>query len=130
MKLLVARLVIGPFLLMSAPAFAASLSRAAVQMAAAGDAAKDRDSYVQKVQAEIQEWRQKVEAFDKKADAKAQAVGETAKQDLHTAWTRTEAESHKLSGASADAWEDAKRSFETMSQSLKDTWRRVNSDAK
>jgi hypothetical protein len=115
---------------MSAPAFAADQAPVAVQAAATGESARDRDSYVQKVQAEIQEWRQKVEAFDKKADAKAQTAGETAKHDLHIAWTRTEAESHKLSSASADAWEDAKRSFETMSQSLKDTWQRANSDAK
>ena len=48
--------------------------------------------------------------------------------DLHTAWTRTEAESHRLSGASADRWEDAKRSFESVSRELNDTWRRVTRD--
>src|SRR5579862_8290533 len=112
MKFLVARMLVGPFLLMSAPAFAAGQPPASVQTAATGESARDRDSYVQKVQADIQEWRQKIEAFDKKAGAKAQTANETAKQDLHTAWTRTEAESHKLSSVGADAWEDAKRSFE------------------
>ncbi len=136
MGFLAAATVFGLFALIAALPVAAAQPTVApaagtsVRMAAAGDATADRDSYTQKAQDEMQEWRQKLRDFGAKADAKGNEAGDAAKNDLHAAWARAEAASRQLQTASAEGWDSARASFDTASRELADAWHKVHSEVK
>jgi hypothetical protein len=48
-----------------------------------------------------------------------------AENELKAAWTKVEAEQHKLQSASAEGWESAKISFEKASHDLKEAWDKI-----
>ena len=56
----------------------------------------------------MDEWQQKLHDFSEKAKAKGQQEGNAAENELKAAWTKVEAEQHKLQSASAEGWESAK----------------------
>jgi hypothetical protein len=64
----------------------------------------------------MHEWQQKPHDFSEKAKAKGREEGKAAENELNAAWTKAEAEQHKLEIASAEGWESAKVSFEKASQ--------------
>jgi gas vesicle protein len=105
-------------------------SGAPTQLAAEGDFGAKKDEYVQRSKAEMQDWRKKIDEFGDTAEAKGHEADAAAKSDLQAAWVNAEAESRKLATASADAWDDAKASFEKASQNLKDTWQKNHPDGK
>jgi hypothetical protein len=53
-----------------------------------------------------------------------------AENELNAAWTKAEAEQHKLETASAEGWESAKTSFEKASHNLKEVWDKIRPDDK
>lgn len=53
-----------------------------------------------------------------------------ADDDLHRAWTKTQAASHRLETVGADGWDSAKASFETASQELAEAWHKVHPEQK
>ena len=126
-RVLVASIVIGPFMLIGTlPAVAgqSSSSGTQIQMAAGSNSTADRDTYTQKAQGDMQEWQQKLHAFSEKAKAKGEKAGNAAENELNTAWSKTEAEAHKLQTAGADDWESAKASYERATRELADAWDR------
>jgi len=133
MKILFAPIVIGPLMLFGAlPVGAVSLtsSDTPIQLAVGGDSTADRDTYIQNARAAMQEWRQKLHDFGEKAKAKGQEESNAVGNALNAAWTKADAEQHKLQTASAEGWENAKISFERASHDLKEAWDKIRSDDK
>jgi len=95
---------------------------AATDSPTGGAATQDRDAYTQKAQADVKQWRQKLDDFSAAAKAKGQQVGVAAERDLKSAWARTEADARNLRTASAKGWDSAKRSYERASHELADAW--------
>ena len=95
-----------------------------VQLAATDPA--DKDSYLKRAQAEMQEWKQKLHKVGEKSEAKGHEVSAESKAELNKAWSRTESAGRKLKTASADTWQSAKNSYERASQHLRDTWHKVH----
>ena len=128
MRILFASIVIGPLLLFGAlPAVAGQSisSDTPIQLAAGGDSTVDRDTYTQKARDSMHEWQQKLHDFSEKAKAKGQEKGNAAENELKAAWTKADAEQHKLQSASAEGWESAKISFEKASHDLKEAWDKI-----
>ena len=128
MRIFFALIVIGPLMLLGALPAAAGQSissNSPIQLAAAGDSTADRDTYTQKARVSVDEWQQKLHDFSEKAKVKGQQEGNAAENELKAAWTKVEAEQHKLQSASAEGWESAKVSFEKASHDLKEAWDKI-----
>ena len=133
MRIILVSIVIGPLMLFGAlPAVAGQSisSDTRIQLAAGGDSTADRDTYTQKARDAMDEWQQKLHDFSEKAKAKGQEEGNAAENELKAAWTKAEAEQHKLETASAEGWESAKISFEKASHDLKEVWDKIRPDDK
>ena len=133
MRILFASIAIGPLMLFGALPAAAGQSISSdtpIQLAAGGDSTADRDTYTQKAREAMHEWQQKLHDFSEKAKAKGQEEGNAAENELKAAWTKAEAEQHKLQSASAEGWESAKISFEKASHDLKEAWDKIRPDDK
>ena len=133
MRIILVSIVIGPLMLFGAlPAVAGQSisSDTRIQLAAGGDSTADRDTYTQKARDAMHEWQQKLHDFSEKAKAKGQEEGNAAENELKAAWTKAEAEQHKLETASAEGWESAKISFEKASHDLKEVWDKIRPDDK
>jgi hypothetical protein len=105
-------------------------SNTAIRLAADSDSPSDRDSYVQRVKNEMQEWQRKLHDSGEQAEAKTQSAGNSARNELNEAWSKTEAASHRLQTASADGWASAKASFEEASNKLAAAWHKVHPEDK
>ena len=133
MRIILVSIVIGPLMLFGAlPAVAGQSisSDTRIQLAAGGNSTADRDTYTQKARDAMHEWQQKLHDFSEKAKAKGQEEGNAAENELKAAWTKAEAEQHKLETASAEGWESAKISFEKASHDLKEVWDKIRPDDK
>ncbi len=132
MKSLAASIVIGPLMLLGVPPAVAGQSSlafgagASVQVAAGEASAADKDTYMRKVKAELQEWQRKLHDLGEKAEAEGTEARNTAENDLDRAWTRAEAESRKLLTVGAEGWENARTSFEEASRELAVAWNRFH----
>jgi hypothetical protein len=126
-----ASIVIAPLMLFGAIHTAQSISsNVRFQLAAGGDSTFHRDTYTQRPRDAIHEWQQKLRDFSEKAKAKGQEEGIAAENELNAAWTKADAEQHKLRSASAEGWVSAKISFEKASHDLKEVWERIGPDEK
>jgi hypothetical protein len=133
MRLLNATTVIGSLMLIGAlPAAAGqpSSSGTHIQLAADGTSPIDRDTYTRKTQDDMQEWRQKLHAFDEKAKAKGRQVDNAAENELNAAWVSTQAGARKLQIATAEGWESAKASYEKSSGELAHAWDKIRIEDK
>ncbi len=128
MRLLAVSIVIGPLMLIGTlPAVAGqpSPSGTQIQMADGGNSTTDRDTYIQKAQGDMRQWRKKLHDLSENVKAKGQQAGNTAENGLHAAWTKTQAEAQKLQTATVEGWESAKVSYEKASHELADAWHNV-----
>jgi hypothetical protein len=130
MRIIFASIVIAPLMLIGALPAAQSISSDARIRLATGGSTADRDTYNQKARNAIREWQKKLHDFSEKAKAKGQGAGDAATDELNTAWTKIEAEEHKLRSASAEDWESAKISFEKASRDLKEVWDKIRPNDK
>jgi hypothetical protein len=135
-RLVYASLVVLPCLL-SAAAFAdqtAASADSAVAPASTStprtslsNAPSDRGEYLQKVHAEMHDWRVKLKRFDREAAAKTEKVGADAKRDIRVAWAETKVQSRHLEKAGAEGWDRARQGFEEASEHLQESWDRATS---
>jgi capsule polysaccharide export protein KpsE/RkpR len=123
-KGIVGSIVIGPLILIGTmPVIAGQpVSSGAPVVAAAGASASDRDAYVHKAQDDLQEWRQKLDAFDASLEASGKVDTAATQHDLHDAWIETQAEAEKLQTASAEDWDSVKISYEQAVHKLAAAW--------
>jgi len=132
MRILSTAIVFAPLMLAGTlPAISGELvsrapSNAAIQLADDANSTSDRNSYLQRVKNEMQEWQRKLHDSGEQAEAKTQSASHSAENELHEAWGKTEAASHRLQTASADGWESAKASFEEASRKLAAAWHKVH----
>ena len=132
-RIILVSIVLGPLMLFSVLPAAAGQSISSdtrIQLAAGGDSTADRDTYTQKARDAMHEWQLKLHDFSEKAKAKGQEEGKAAENELKAAWTKAEAEQHKLETASAEGWKSAKISFEKASHDLKEVWDKIRPDDK
>ena len=131
-RMLTASIIIGPLVLIGALPAAADQppvalgSGAPVQLAAAGDASADRDTYIHQAQDEMQEWQRKLHDFSATAEAKGKEAGTAAETHLNDAWAKAEDASRQLQTVSAEGWESAKTAYENASRDLSDAWNKVH----
>jgi hypothetical protein len=120
--LLGAFLLIGPLADAGAqPAPPDADTRPAVNTGSAGL----RDRYIQKSEAELDEWQAKLVQFDEETKARAQQVGAAARADLMAALDKAEAGAWKMQTVAADGLENAKVSYEKATSELADTWEKM-----
>jgi hypothetical protein len=84
-----------------------------------------RDRYIQKSEAELDEWQAKLVQFDEETKARAQQVGAAARADLMAALDKAEAGAWKMQTVAADGLENAKVSYEKATSELADTWEKM-----
>jgi hypothetical protein len=129
MKILIIAIVLGPLTMIGIlPAASQSSlgSGASVRLATARDSTADRETYTQKARDDMQEWQQKLHAFDEKVQAKAGQAHTTAGDDLNKVWTHAEAASRRLETAGSEDWENAKTSYKAASHKLTLAWHKVS----
>ena len=136
MRILSTAIVFAPLMLAGTlPAISGELvsrapSNAAIQLADDANSTSDRNSYLQRVKNEMQEWQRKLHDFSLQSKDKGQSARDSSGNALNDAWNKTRAASHKLQTASAERWESAKTSFEKASRRLGDAWHQVHPEAK
>jgi hypothetical protein len=127
MRLRIASLVLGPFLLTATlPAIAAPSAGFPILLADSGNSTGDQESYRQASRIKMQEWQKKLQDFGEDAESTGEKAGDAADHDLSEAWAKTKDASRRLQAAGADGWESAKASFESASRELSETWHRLH----
>jgi gas vesicle protein len=106
-------------------AFGASAGAApAVQVATDDDSAT---AYRQRMGAQIDEWKTKVDDYSRQAKAKGSAASEAAAAKLDSAWDDVKTQWGKLQNATDDTWDDTKAAFEKAWRDFQDTWQSTTS---
>jgi predicted HicB family RNase H-like nuclease len=103
---------------------------AQVIMAEADVSVADRATYAQKAQAELQQWRVKLDQFGERAKADSNETRKSMSEDLNKAWTKARDASARLETASAADWESAKAAFKKASDELAALWAKVRAEVK
>src|SRR5271165_2729659 len=130
MKILLAALVVGPFVLAGtaqaevAPSNPLRDSASTIHLTAAENPA-DRKTYVQTKDGGMAQWRSRIDDFVARTQAKATAADEAASREIQGAWRHVERASSALDAAGVDGWENAKAAYERAFQDLEATWARV-----
>ncbi|MEO8319668.1 MAG: hypothetical protein ABJA75_21355 [Bradyrhizobium sp.] len=133
MKLLTAAIVVGPLMLASIMPALSQIRRnpdqsGLVQLAAADPA--ERNTYMQTARAEMLVWKQKLQEFGERTQAKTTEAQTKASSELNEAWTETKTASARLETAAAEDWESAKTSFKSASDKLAIAWQNIGAKKK
>jgi hypothetical protein len=130
MKIVLAALVVVPLVLAGAAQAEVPLSNpslvssSALHLVAAANPG-DRKTYVRKKDAQLEEWRSRIDHFTERTQAKATAAGDAAVHEIQGAWSHVEQTSATLDAAGEDGWDNAKEAFEQASHDLEATWARA-----
>lgn len=130
MKILLAALVVGPFILAGVAQAGVTqfnplrASASTIYLAAAENPA-DRKSYVQTKEGRMAQWRSRIDDFEARTQAKATAADQAASREIQGAWNHVERASSALDGAGQDGWDSAKAAYEQASRDLEATWARI-----
>jgi hypothetical protein len=100
------------------------LADGAVLLATDDDSAS---AYRQRMGAQIDEWKTRVEDYSRQAKAKGSAASEAAAQKLSRAWDDVKTQWSKLQGATDDTWDDTKAAFENAWRNFQDSWKAATS---
>ncbi len=130
MKILLAALVVGPFVLAGTAQAGVTPSNSLRGIActihlADVESPADRKTYVLKKEARMEEWRSKINHFAERTQENATAAGDAASHEIQGAWRHVEQASSALDAAGDDGWDKAKAAFEQASRDLEATWARV-----
>lgn len=93
----------------------------------------EKQAYLKKLEAQLKEWRAKIDAFEAKAQkAKADTRIEYNKKikDLKTKMSVAMGKLNELKNSSEAAWEEVKRGVETAWKDLKDAFSDASSKFK
>lgn len=93
-KLLIVSIVLGPLLLIGAPPAAGQPvpDDTVIQTAATGDSSASKETYRQRADAEMLEWKRRLHGFTERWEIKSQRQVDAAEARLQVAWTATESE--------------------------------------
>ncbi len=131
MRILATATIIGPLMLMGAVAAAgqsalAPGSDASVRSTASSNSTVDRDTYTRQARDDVQGWQNKLQQAGKKTETVAKDAGTATERDLKQAWIKAQVASSKLQTVGDEGWESAKRSYETASHELANTWHKIH----
>jgi hypothetical protein len=87
-----------------------------------------RDGYIQKSEAELDDWQAKLVQFDDETKARVQQDAAAARADLMAAMDKAETGAWKMQTVAADGLENAKISYEKATSELADTWEKMQPD--
>jgi len=131
MKIVVVAILLTP-IAFSGPALARSgrtgleaVVDAAVPWVAVAATAADRQSYSQQAQAEILDWRRRLETFGQRAETKGADADQAARRDLSDTWSATQAAANKLTLVGEEDWQSAKAAYEGARSALASAWDKV-----
>nr|WP_294507909.1 hypothetical protein [uncultured Rhodopila sp.] len=91
-------------------------------------AAGQRESYIVKSEAELEEWQVRLLRFCDEAKAQARADTAATRNELLTALEKAEAGASRLQSAGAESWDDARTSYEKATSELEVAWGKVQAD--
>lgn len=111
----------------AAPAWAAAGADAPVRAAgpvqlAAAESGAQRDSYLERMQAEMTQWQAKVNGYYAQAKEQGREVTGQAQRRLRETWDRVESRWRTLEAAGGEQWAQAKDAFEDALQALQQRW--------
>jgi hypothetical protein len=89
-----------------------------------------RKDYQREADAQMHDWRAKLQSLEQKTAEKSEKISVAAKKDLRIAWRDAKVQSRRLQEASAEGWENAKVAFATASEHLREAWNRADPDKK
>ncbi len=130
MKILLAALVVGPFVLAGTAHAGVTLfsplrgDASTIHLAAAENPV-DRKAYVQTKDAGMARWRSRIDDFTARTQAKATSTDRAASREIQGAWRHVERASRALDAAGVEGWDNAKAAYEGASRDLEATWARV-----
>jgi hypothetical protein len=91
-------------------------------------AAGQRDTYIVKSEAELDEWQVKLLRFCDESKAQARADTAATRNELLTALEKAEAGASRLQTAGAESWDDATISYEKATSELEVAWDKARAD--
>jgi len=106
------------------PSYPLRGSASTIHLAAAENPA-DRKTYVQTKNAEMAQWRSRIDNFAARTQARATAADETASREIQGAWSHVQRAPSALDAAGEDGWDNARSAYEQASRDLEATWARV-----
>jgi hypothetical protein len=119
-------------------AVAAGLTAVAMPVIAAESAApaqlaagNEQDTYIDKAQREMAEWKRKVAGFGRDVKREGSEMKKDASEKLSRAWDEVEENWQELKQASKTAgdksWDKAKEAYEASKKKLQETWNDIES---
>ena len=140
MRTLFVPIVIGMFTLAgAAPAAAQSKPEKTTTVGATTtqDPAAERNNYTNNAQGEMRMWEQKLNDFNARVQTNVTESQTDASKSLYSAWTETRSAWNQLVKVGlnvgtdgATDWDSAKVAFQTASQKLAASWKKVNPEDK
>lgn len=128
MKTLIAALVIGPLVLSgpsralttfsSPPTDPTNLIKPADTLVTTAD----HKIYMETKEAEMAQWRRKIDDFGAQTETQATRAGQAAALEVEGAWARVEQAASKLDTIGEAGWEGAKADYARAGVDLEETW--------
>jgi hypothetical protein len=100
-------------------------SEAAVQSPAALDPTESKDPYIQKAQAQMRLWEQRLTQLDSTVGSDKE-LSDSAEDAVNKAWIAAEATYDELQPTGAEGGQGARTAFEKAVQQLAETWHKVH----
>jgi hypothetical protein len=100
-------------------------SEAAVQSPAALDPTESEDPYIQKAQAQMRLWEQRLTQLDSTVGSDKE-LSDSAEDAVNKAWIAAEATYDELQPTGAEGGQGARTAFEKAVQQLAETWHKVH----
>nr|WP_294522899.1 hypothetical protein [uncultured Rhodopila sp.] len=94
----------------------------------AAPAASQRDTYIVRSEAELDDWQAKLLRFCEEAKVQARSDRAATKADLLAALDKAEAGAFRLQTAGAESWDDARMSYERATGDLEVAWDKARAD--
>jgi hypothetical protein len=84
-----------------------------------------KQAYVDKARAAFDDWGRRIDAWSDEAKAEGSKVSDQARRQMDQTWAATKARWTDLKAATADGWENARHSYEEVTQKLAEEWHKL-----
>ncbi len=87
-----------------------------------GGSAEERAAYQERVQAQLEAWRTKIERFAQAANERSATAGGQASARVSEAWREANEEWQELKAAAEQEWAEARQEMDRALQELQQAW--------
>jgi hypothetical protein len=136
MNVLAVLIIAGPLMATAGPPAAADhpapllINQPLLQLADNDDFAARKDEYIRRTNAEMAEWRRKMDAAGERTEAKGHEASAETREHLNRTWSATEGTWRKLQAESAEGWDNTKNAYERSTAELRGQWHRIHPEDK